>query len=126
MYAVLEKFDMQGMKKVAEEKFGKALKAWPISNRKHKEVLDITPIVYDTTPEKRQWSTRSSCGIPSGALEGVHGPPNFKTFMAENIELVLDVFEAMKPYKAACKRCKGMDKWKADHVACGCGWGERC
>lgn len=46
--------------------------------------------------------------------------------MAENIELILDVVEAMKPYKAACKRRKETDKWKADHVACGCGWGERC
>ena len=120
MYAVLEKFDMQGMKKVAEEKFGKALKAWPISNRKHKEVLDVTPIVYDTTPGKDRGLRDQVVAYLVERWKEFTALPDFKTFMAENIELILDVVEAMKPYKAACKLCKEIDKWKADHVACGC------
>ena len=112
MYAVLEKFC-------------KALKACPISNRKHKEVLDVTPIVYDTTPEKDR-GPRDQVVAYLVEHWKEFTLPDFKTFMAENIELILDVVKAMKRYKAACKRCKEIDKWKADHVACGCGWGERC
>lgn len=93
MYSMCEKFAMHGMKKVAEKKFDDVLNA-PLSttlNTKHDRILDVIPIVYNTTPENDRGLRDSLLSYLIEHWKAFTALPRLKFDMANNPDFVIDL-----------------------------------
>lgn len=128
MYALGEKYDLQGLKKTAAAKFETALH----SETRGTPILPLITLIYASTPENDRGLRDLILPVALVNAKNLSNVPGFKSMIVENAEFVSDVFgktiapKAPPPYTGTCTRCKVADKWKADHVRCSCGWGESC
>ena len=131
MYAMLEKFGMDGMKKAAEEKIKGAISRPTTDTElivKHESMLQVIPIIYTLIP----WTDRVLhdliCQYVAEHWNNFKDLDKLKDVIAGHPEFMLEVFDRKPPpppYTKPCRRCARTKQWKADHVTCSCGWGER-
>jgi len=106
MYSMCERVAMHGIKKVVEKKFQNLLST-PLSSKlniKHDRILDVIPIVYNTTPEGHR-------GLRDALISYLAEPwavftrlPRFKSAMVNTPDFGLDLFIAK--CEEECKGCK--------------------
>ena len=135
MYALGEKYDMKGVKIMAEVKWDAAVKS-DIMGLPSTVVTSLAPTlvsVYNDTPAQGRglrdrvvaYAQENWKLIPVLLQKQlVTNHPDFAFDMINSKPLVVKQLD--RPYKGECRRCNSTDKWKADHVTCSCGWGERC
>lgn len=106
MYAMCDKFEMHGMKKVASQKFTRAILEPLLPTVDHNpgkltQILSAIPIIYDTTPDQ-DISLRGvvTCYV-AAAWRHFTALPQFKTFITENPEFFVDVFDKRESLLAA-------------------------
>ncbi len=123
LYALGDKYDIKGLKKLSSKKFEAAL------DRIRGGALEFCaaiPLVYTTTPDTDRTLRDLVFRAVSRNWKLLSAAPNFKDCMLRNPGFVIDVVNKMcqSPLLGPCKRCKSEDLWKVDHVKCSCGWGE--
>ena len=130
-YILGEKYDLPGLKQLSQAKFKSTCSKFtapvllPV-------FLSLVPLVYDNTSEKDRGMRDSLLAYILRFPRSTSNLPDFKAIAAANLDFVAELIgktvslKPPPPYKGSCTRCKATDKWKVDHVTCGCGWGERC
>ena len=143
LYAMGEKYGLKGLKTVAATRFDLKIKTgWkrPWTDAFYR-VLHLTiAIVYSDTPAtdrvlrdrivafmQAYWKDFQSVkweGVDNGLTRDlIEKYPDLANDMLASKPLTVSVKEPV--YKGSCRRCDSTTRWKADHVTCECGWGER-
>lgn len=142
MYGFAEKYDMQGLKKTAKSKFDDVLsqfspfsplKAPPdVLESKINRVANVISLVYSSTPESDRGLRDSILDFVQQYWKELSAVPDFNATIAQTPQFAVEIIGrkplevAKPPCSGKCHRCSSTEKWKTDHVTCGCGWGERC
>lgn len=107
MYALGERYGVQALKELALAKFEKALVEEP-SESISTHMITLIPLIYAGTPGTDR-GMRDRILAPALAYsKQLSGLPGFKSMIAENVDFVTDVFQAMSvlntipPYTEAC------------------------
>lgn len=106
MHAMGERYGVQGLKELAVAKFETALEMEP-SESIPTQMITLIPLIYAGTPGTDR-GMRDRILAPALAYsKQLSGLPGFKSMIAENIDFVTDVFQAMSvlntilPYREA-------------------------
>lgn len=108
MYAVADKYDMQGLKKKAELKFKNGLtKIVEIHavTRDISQLFTAIPIVYTTTPDSDRALRDAIAIFAAENWTRLLTVPEFKTCMEENIDFVIDVVAKTMLCRENCNHC---------------------
>ena len=119
-----QKFDMAALKKVAEEKFTSALKSIAGTVPRdaiHRQVLAVVSFIYESTPEKDRGLRDLVVAYVAKCWKECLKLPEFKDFVAGNIDFFVETVEARVPARVACTRCEATEGVKIESVSCGCG-----
>ena len=131
MYALGEKYDFPELKVLAGRKFDQGLKEGPTAPT-FLHLWSLIHIIYTSTPGTDHGMRERILRFASKLPKFLTTLPEFGEMVTQNIDFVHDMFsrktpqKIILPYNGECTRCKSKDKWKADHVTCSCGWGQRC
>ena len=96
MYAMLEKFGMADMKKVAERKVESFLSTPLVGNRllfKNYEILRVVPLIYRNTPKSDRGLRQLVCRYIVKDFGGSFALVNMRDLIIENIDSIIDIID---------------------------------
>ena len=122
MYAMAEKFGMKNLKKLAENKFATALHFFksgvcigPPENKAPTRVLEVIHFIYSTTLENDRGLRDLVVGHVAQHWYAFLALQQFKTFMAANMDFIIEVIEAKE---RVCSRCEKYAVWETWEKQC--------
>ena len=126
MYAMGEKFGIDGLKQLAKEKFEVAFESVPTT--KLGQFLDVIPEVYNSTPDTDEGLRELAVMLPltrEGSYKHLTNLPGFKSTIIQNPEFALGLILKTMPHVSCgyCPACKHNVICKSDSMCSECiGW----
>ena len=134
MYALGEKYGMEGLKEEAAWMFQENLKALRLRSELP-GMLEVVPAIYITTPESDRGLRDHVVNICARGWKFIKTVPEFEAIALQVSEFSfavllklgdrLEIKENEKPYGKPCARCSSKEKWKIAKVRCECGRWEK-
>ncbi len=91
VYAMADKYDIEPLKELAKEKFGKLMSAkWP-----HHDLVSILTSVYETTPASDKGLRSILNNVCKKHVKEILEDPNMQLFMEENGDFTLDLLKGV-------------------------------
>ena len=134
MYAMLEKFGMDGMKPVAREKVFNFLKMKITEqdiSAKCAAILNAIPRVYGNMPRSDRGLRDPIVRYVANAWPFFEKMDQLEPTIGAHPDFILDVIAVRGVgkellYHGSCRSCNSANKWKTSHVICDCGWVQIC
>ena len=115
MYAMAEKFDLKNLKELAKKKFITTLNDLePPVNETLTHVLDVTCFICSTTLENDRGLRDLVVGYVARNSYAFLALPQFKTFMAANMDFIMEVIAAKENICSRCKTDAAWEKWEKE------------
>ena len=118
MYAMAEQFDMKNLKKLAEKKFATALhslesgvRMGPSEDEARTQVLEVIRFIYSTTLANDRGLRGLVVGLMAQHWYAFLALQQFKTFMAANMDFIIEVIEQRE---GVCSRYKKYAAWEKE------------
>lgn len=129
MYALAEKYDIKGLKKLAEKKLDTLIQEALKSQQTTLEdaLLAEISLIYESTPASDRGLRNCVLSYVKNNWVRLSQSEQLKDVISKAPEFAIELVTTMSQkdmYKGRCMRCWTHDRWTAERVRCLCGWAE--
>ena len=129
MYILADKYDVLGLRGIAEKKVHRLIKEAPNNQNPNfeQELLKEIPLIYDNIPASERGLRNCVLDYVKSHWVRLSLSEDLKDVFSEAPEFGVELVTTMTQsylYKGTCQRCRRRDKWTAERVRCLCGCAE--